>query len=397
MKNLPIYVTTLLILFVVGCSKQNEKQPAQNKKELTKSQAAIKYLSDFQKEHYDVLNSSSDMYSVKSSKKAFSLSKNMDYRSWSDKLASIIDPDDYDCESTDWREYVLSIRDWDSDETAVFNDWGWLIWDYNFVFANKTVKGETYGIDGDFTNDINRHFRGLTKFWDIDTDIALASGKASFWKDKAKVLEILTLENELFWGSAFTDGALDTLRDNLVTAFGSDGFEDYTHPFLSLNAFAATPFVLPDFTTSHKIVMGDGIMDTYDAIELGDVAPAAILAHEYGHQIQFANDIYFDFTPEGTRGTELMADALAAYYLTHKRGATMNWKRVQKFLKVFFNIGDCSFSNPNHHGTPDQRMRAAKWGYDMAQAEKKKGQPSSSADFIAAFEDAVDDIISDDE
>ena len=56
---------------------------------------------------------------------------------------------------------------------------------------------------------------------------------------------------------------------------------------------------------------------------------------------------------ERTRYTELMADAMAGYFLTHKRGAAMNRHRVAQFLAVFFQVGDCAFDFPSHHGTPN--------------------------------------------
>ena len=88
---------------------------------------------------------------------------------------------------------------------------------------------------------------------------------------------------------------------------------------------------------------------------------------------------------EQTRYTELMADAFSAYFLTHKRGGTMNRKRVAEFLQVFFQIGDCAFSDPGHHGTPNQRMAAATFGFDVADAAQKQGHIMSSADFHALF------------
>jgi hypothetical protein len=395
MKKLSLYLVAITVIFAIGCTKQNENDVSKVKN-TSEADASIQFLKDFQIEHYDVLYGN-DAISV-STKKDFGLSKNSDYTYWNGNLRTAIDPDEFDCESTDWRDYIFTtFEDFSSDDWDAFDAWGWLLWDYYFIFSNETLKKETYGINGDFTNDINKHFNALEKFWDVEDEIILASGKSSFWSDTSKIMDILELENYYFWGSAFTHAQLVTLATNLSTSFTSDGFDDGDHPFLSLNAFAADAFVFDVIDNPNKIIMGDGVMDTYDDIDLGDVAPAAILAHEYGHQVQFANDVFFEFTPEGTRGTELMADALAAYYLTHKRGATMNWKRVQQFLEVFFNIGDCAFANPNHHGTPKQRMRAAKYGYDVAQAEKEKGKISSSADFIDAFNDAVDDIISDDE
>ena len=77
-------------------------------------------------------------------------------------------------------------------------------------------------------------------------------------------------------------------------------------------------------------------MEGFKAIGYDDVAPQAILAHEYGHQVQFQLGMFGDGTPAGTRRLELMADALSAYYLSHIRGEFMRWSRYKKFLKVFF-------------------------------------------------------------
>jgi predicted metalloprotease len=120
------------------------------------------------------------------------------------------------------------------------------------------------------------------------------------------------------------------------------------------------------------------------------VAPEAIFAHEFAHHIQFQNG-YFDdpeaglTAPEQTRYTELMADAMAAYYLTHKRGATLNQKRVEQFLEVFYQIGDCGFTSSGHHGTPNQRMRAAQFGFRIADQAHKQGHIMSSEAFHALF------------
>ena len=88
---------------------------------------------------------------------------------------------------------------------------------------------------------------------------------------------------------------------------------------------------------------------------------------------------------ELTRHTELMADAFAAYYLTHSRGASMNRKRVEQFLQVFFEVGDCAFTDRGHHGTPIQRMRAAQFGFDVADQAHKQGHILTAAQFHALF------------
>jgi hypothetical protein len=91
-----------------------------------------------------------------------------------------------------------------------------------------------------------------------------------------------------------------------------------------------------------------------------------------------------------------MADAMAAYYLTHKRGGTMNRKRVEQFLEVFFQIGDCAFSNDGHHGTPNQRMAAAQLGFDVADQARKQGHILTSEQFHDLFVEAYPDLVAPD-
>jgi hypothetical protein len=160
------------------------------------------------------------------------------------------------------------------------------------------------------------------------------------------------------------------------------------HPIFTFNAFAQQGFSYPPYgNIPDKIIMGDGILEAFTAVGYGDVAPQAVLAHEFGHQVQFQLNLFGEVqSPEATRRTELMADAYSAYYLSHARGASMQWKRVQQFLQVFFNIGDCSITSDGHHGTPPQRMAAAQWGYNLANEAQKQGKILSSQEFARLFE-----------
>ena len=88
-----------------------------------------------------------------------------------------------------------------------------------------------------------------------------------------------------------------------------------------------------------------------------------------------------------------MADAYSAYYLSHARGASMQCKRVQQFLQVFFNIGDCSITSNSHHGTPTQRMAAANWAYQLANNQQKQGFILSSREFKTRFEASLPEIL----
>jgi hypothetical protein len=68
-----------------------------------------------------------------------------------------------------------------------------------------------------------------------------------------------------------------------------------------------------------------------------------------------------------------MADAMGTYYVTHARGLALNARRVLEAEKTFYEVGDCAFDNPGHHGTPLQRLRASAWGAELAEGEQKQG------------------------
>ncbi|RYD74426.1 MAG: hypothetical protein EOP53_18285 [Sphingobacteriales bacterium] len=314
-------------------------------------------------------------------------SGNADFNHYQETIDKVINPDDYDCGLTIVDEYVgESISDWTDDDFTLFYYFGGVSLDYAYIFANKD-GGQSYGSTGQFTNSLNRTYKSLLRFWDIPTDILMRDAHGTIYNDTTKVVSVL-----LLYGYPQEDASY--IADLLKTALGSAAFDYYNHPLLTFNAFAAPA---DDYWgTPKKIVMGDGIMQAYADMGFSDIAAQGILAHEYGHQVQFANDVEFVFDPEGTRRTELMADAFAAYFLTHKQGATANWKRVKEFLAVFYAIGDCAFDNPNHHGTPNQRLKAATFGYNLANDAKTKGKILKSADIIVLFDAALADIVSPD-
>jgi hypothetical protein len=296
-----------------------------------------------------------------------------------------INPEDYQCDPTIIDDYVNnSIQTWNDDDFFFFNAFGNVVFDYAYVYANSN-GGQFYGTKGQFTSAVNRTFKDLLRFWNIPTDILLRDAHGDLFKDATKTANVILIEYPFL-----TEADAAYYADLCKTVFGSSHFNSYKHPLLTFNAFAAPADDY--FHTVKKIVMGDGIMQAYDDMGFGDVAPQAILAHEYGHQVQFAKNVDFGSGAEGTMRTELMADAFSAYFLTHKQGAAMNWKRVQEFFQVFYAIGDCAFDNDGHHGTPNQRMKAAQFGYGVASDTKKKGKVLTAEDFITLFDAAYADL-----
>ena len=180
----------------------------------------------------------------------------------------------------------------------------------------------------------------------------------------------------------------------------SDASIDYDHPIFTLNAFAFSDEdqevflnfgLLPD-----KIVMGDGILDAYAELGLDGTASDLIYAHEFAHHVQYELQAFGPYTPEATRRTELMADGFAAYYLGHARGARFRHDRLEENLLSSREIGDCAFSNPGHHGTPNQREKAVQWGIDTTESAANQGHIYSSQSMVELFDAALPVLIAPD-
>ena len=328
----------------------------------------------------------------------------------------LIDPTDYVCAPDspvfDWYDAeTTETETQDAAELAVLE--AFAAGDVPFLEAlllmdESYPDAQEFGYNGEFTNVMLRTERDTKRFWDIASDdILLLAMKGTMLQDEARVAVV--------YQTFFVDdpgppvdpitpaeAALyaSIVRDALLSAETLDGGDD---PWFSMNAFAFSSPGLQD-----RIVMGDGILEGYRVIGFGDVAPQAIYAHEFAHHIQYENEYFDDVPPtypggpapttqaEYTRYTELMADAMAAYQLTHKRGEAMNKHRVAKFLNAFFQLGDCAFTNPGHHGTPNQRMRAAEFGFDLADQAQKQGHILPSEEFKRLFDAAYPDLVAPD-
>jgi hypothetical protein len=259
------------------------------------------------------------------------------------------------------------------------------------LYFNNSSDNQYFGVNGEYTHVMNKTFKDLKRFWNIQSDdIVLAGMHGSMMLDKDKVIRVYTTE------FGFSPALAAEIADYVLVLLNT--FPEYKngdHPIFTFNAFALEGFDLPSYgQVADKIVMGDGLLEAYTAIGYGDVAPQTILAHEYGHHIQFQLGLFTDeFSAEATRRTELMADAYSAYYLSHARGASMQWKRVQQFLQVSFNSGDCGFASPAHHGTPTQRMAASEWGYTLANNAQKQGHILTAQQFAVLFDAALPELV----
>ena len=277
------------------------------------------------------------------------------------------------------------LADWNSDIIYFALATGMLDFPtYNALLFENNMATQYFGVKGEYTQILTKTFKDLKRFWNIQSNnIVLVGMHGNMLLNRDKIIRI----DMILYGDSQVTAAYTA---DLIIALLKDvpQYQNGDHPIFTFNSFAQNSFTFSPYgIIPPKIVMGDGIMQDFTATGYGDVAPQAILAHEFGHQVQFQLGVFGTVSsPEATRRTELMADAYSAYYLSHARGAAMQWKRVQQFLQVFFNIGDCQVNNDGHHGTPTQRMAAALWGYTVANDAQKQGHILTSQEFTALFE-----------
>jgi hypothetical protein len=243
---------------------------------------------------------------------------------------------------------------------------------------------------------LTKTFRQVKGFWDIASDdIQLMAMHPDPLLDAARIAATNKL---LHLGEGIPDATFDTEAAE-VAAFMRAHPVFAANPLWTLNAFAFSgveedpPYnQLPD-----KLVFGDGFIQAFDSFGLGDVGPRVVMGHEFGHHIQYEDNL-FDTdpplpTPQATRRTELMADTFAAYFGTHKKGLTLNAKRVADALETGFTSGDCFVDDDNHHGTPQQRERAYAFGVGLAQAARPKSVVLPSLTVAGLFDQELPEIL----
>ena len=315
-----------------------------------------------------------------------------EYRNMVYKGVKVITPTPCDDNLKLYQWLYMQLADWDDDVFffAIYS--GMLDFPaYDAYYFENTSQNQYFGVKGEYTHPTTKGFKDLRRFWNIQSNnMVLAAMHGSMLQNREKLIRI---DKIIFGdGQATAEFWADLI---LLLIKEVPQYRGGNHPIFTFNAFAANSFNFPPYgIVPDKIIMGDGIIDGYKAIGYEDVASQAVLAHEYGHHIQFQLNLFGnEYNPESTRRTELMADAFSAYYLSHARGATMQWKRVKQFLQVFFNIGDCQFDNNNHHGTPLQRMAAAEWAYNVANNAQKQGHILTSQQFVKLFDAQLPNLV----
>lgn len=284
---------------------------------------------------------------------------------------------------------------WSQAELAAYRRFA-LLPAYEALLFGSAERTPVFGEGARDTRTMMQTWRDLVRFWGIGHDIEFFAMHGDMLLDAGRVSRVL---QALSGESAQEAGALAA---EIVAVVDTPTFRYGDHPLLTLNAFAFSPDGPDDVPGGdglpNRLVIGDGLFEAYQAMGLGDVAPRAVLAHEFAHHVQIRRGVYGPNpkaapTVEQTRRTELMADAMSAYFLTHPRGESLQHTRVEQAFAVFASTGDCRVSETGHHGTPDQRRRAAEWAADLVRTSRPRGRILPTGSLISAFERAMPQIL----
>jgi uncharacterized protein len=116
--------------------------------------------------------------------------------------------------------------------------------------------------------------------------------------------------------------------------------------------------------SSRKIYYGEAI---YKAAKVkGQIVNAMVLAHEFGHQLQYTYNLPSK-DEKTARASELEADGMAGYYLRKPNGYNAtSFNAIAAAYNFAASIGDNAVNSPNHHGSSAQRRSAVRLGFLLA-------------------------------
>jgi hypothetical protein len=315
-----------------------------------------------------------------------------------DAVERALDGADYACGPTDFDTYIDDLINGLSNAELLFLVRHIEMLDIPTYDAllHGTAGDARYALRADHRQSLTSTFKDVKRFWDVSSgDIQLLAMHGDVFRDPARVARA---PQEVF---GYDAASAATYAQQVAAVTAQGWFDGGDNPLFTLNAFAFTAEGDPDPLVQgvpDKLVFGDGILDALEAMGIGDVGPRAVMGHEFGHHVQFEDGL-FDSPltgAEATRRTELMADAFGTYFATHARGLSLNTKRVLQAEKTFFEVGDCAFTDPGHHGTPNQRLRSSAWAAGLADAARPQGHILPSLTLAGMFEKQLPEIVAPD-
>jgi hypothetical protein len=128
--------------------------------------------------------------------------------------------------------------------------------------------------------------------------------------------------------------------------------------------------------TDDAIYLGEGFAQQI-LQGTGDFGVAYVLAHEYAHNVQQELGWYSAARQlNSVKPFELQADCMAgAWGNSVYRAGQLQPGDVQEAQRTAYAVGDFDLNNPQHHGTPEERLNAWVLGFE-------RGDPAACRQFV---------------
>ena len=177
-------------------------------------------------------------------------------------------------------------------------------------------------------------------------------------------------------GNARLDRSLGVLLADLASKFkvrpGFGYFDDRASP----NALALPNSILS--ASNGTVLFGREMLSMYLNNPNGDMFIMGICAHEFAHIVQFFSG-YYERLNKGQQTkklVELHADFLSGYYIGLRK-INYTSSELISLGRAWESIGDSSYTDPQHHGTPEERLQAVEQGFKFARARPDFGVKSA--------------------
>lgn len=95
------------------------------------------------------------------------------------------------------------------------------------------------------------------------------------------------------------------------------------------------------------------------------IAILGVLAHEFAHVAQYRRKVMSALAGKTVKRSELHADLVSGYYLGLRKLANSKLK-LRTAGMALYSIGDYAYNDPQHHGTPEERVAASEYGFSLA-------------------------------
>jgi hypothetical protein len=173
-------------------------------------------------------------------------------------------------------------------------------------------------------------------------------------------------------GDARFDRALGTLLADLAGRFqvrpGFGWYDDGAIP----NALALEASHLSN--SRGTVLVGREMLRRGLSSVHGDMFILGVCAHEFAHIVQFFS-VYHARLASGQAAqklVELHADFLSGYYIGLRQVAYTDQELVA-LGRTWETLGDSAYTDQQHHGTPDERLRAIEAGFAFARERPEFG------------------------